>query len=91
MNDRKWTGPLVAAILILAVTSTAVAHDEDDPQVNRVLGDKFSVRLIGGLVDLNSDVAAGSSLGALIDLEDILGFDEQIAICVSVAITPGLS
>ncbi|MBD3850552.1 MAG: hypothetical protein IFK93_04600 [Acidobacteria bacterium] len=79
MNDRKWTGPLVVAILILAVTSTAVAHDEDDPQVNRVLGDKFSVRLIGGLVDLNSDVAAGSSLGALIDLEEILGFDEQIA------------
>ena len=79
MNDRKRTGPLVAAILILAVTSTVVAHDDDDPQVNRVLGDKFSIRLIGGLVDLNSDVAAGSSLGALIDLEDILGFDEQIA------------
>jgi hypothetical protein len=61
------------------VASTTAAHEEDEPQLNRVLGDKFSIRLIGGLVDLNTDVAAGSSLGALIDLEDILGFDEQIS------------
>lgn len=77
MKIRTTLGLLTAFVVLIA--STAVAHDEDEPQTNRVLGDKFSIRLIGGLVDLNSDVAAGSSLGALIDLEDILGFDEQIA------------
>ena len=79
MTNRRIAGFLIAIFMILAVASPAVANDEHDTQVNRVLGDKFSIRLIGGLVDLNSDVAAGSSLGALIDLEDILGFDEQIA------------
>jgi hypothetical protein len=79
VTNRKCTGLLLATVLILAITSTALAHDEGDPQVNRVLGDKFSIRLIGGLVDLNTDVAAGRGLGALIDLEDLLGFDEQIS------------
>jgi len=79
MTNRKCTGLLLATVLILVITSTAVAHDEEDPQVNRVLGDKFSIRLMGGLVDLNTDVAAGRSLGALIDIEDLLGFDEQIS------------
>jgi len=64
---------------LFSIASMAVAHEEDDPQVNRVLGDKFSIRLIGGLVDLNTDVAAGRSLGALIDVEDLLGFDEQFS------------
>jgi hypothetical protein len=67
-------------IVLVVFPSTAMAHDdESQPRDIRVLDDKFSIRLIGGLVDLNSDVAAGRSLGALIDLEDLLGFDEQIA------------
>jgi hypothetical protein len=61
------------------MSSTATADDDDPVQLNRVLGDEFSFRVLGGLVDLNTDVAAGSSLGALIDLEDILGFDDQIS------------
>jgi hypothetical protein len=68
-----------AAAAVLFLVPTAGAHDGDPPQLNRVLGDKLSIRVLGGLVDLNTDVAAGSSLGALIDLEDILGFDEQIS------------
>jgi hypothetical protein len=69
----------LVAVVVLLLVSTAGAHDDDPPQLNRVLGDKFSLRVIGGLVDLNTDVAAGSSLGALIDLEQVLGFDEQIS------------
>ena len=79
MNDRKLLTLLIALFVLLPTTAPVMAEDGGDTQVNRVLGDKFSIRLIGGLVDLNTDVAAGSSLGALIDLEDILGFDEQIA------------
>jgi hypothetical protein len=77
MKIRKTLGLITASVVLIA--STAIAHDEHETQTNRVLGDTFSFRLIGGLVDLKTDVAAGSSLGALIDLEDILGFDEQIA------------
>jgi len=79
MNNRKLLTLLIALFVLLSATSPVMAGEDEDAQVNRVLGDKFSIRLIGGLVDLNTDVAAGSSLGALIDLEDILGFDEQIA------------
>ena len=78
MNDRKLLTLLIALFVLLSATPTVLADDEEGQQVNRLLGDRFSIRLIGGLVDLNTDVAAGSSLGALIDLEDILGFDEQI-------------
>ena len=75
---RRKTMSFVALVVVMAV-STAGAHDENPPQLNRVLGDKFSLRVVGGLVDLNTDVAAGSSLGALIDIEDVLGFDDQIS------------
>jgi hypothetical protein len=76
--STKRVPALMMALVILAV-STARAHDEDHQQVNRVLDDTFSISLLGGLVDLSTDVAAGRSLGALVDLEDILGFDDQIA------------
>ena len=66
-------------ILVVSVGSTAVAQEEAAARDSRVLDDRISIRLIGGLVDFSTDVAAGSSLGALIDLEDILGFDESIA------------
>jgi len=79
MRDRKLFKTLFALLVLLSTTATVMAEDDGETQVNRVLGDKFSIRLIGGLVDLNTDVAAGSSLGALIDIEDLLGFDEQIS------------
>lgn len=77
MGVRKFL--VLLAVGVLLVSSTATADDDDPVQINRVLGDRFSFRVLGGVVDLNTDVAAGSSLGALIDLEDILGFDDQIS------------
>ena len=71
--------PILLTAALISIASLAVAHEEDDPQLNRVLGDKFMIRVIGGLVDFSTDVSAGSSLGALIDLEDVLGFDDQIS------------
>ena len=68
---------MTASVALIA--SQAIAHDEHEQQNNRILGDTFSIRLIGGLVDLNTEVAAGSSLGALIDVEELLGFDESIS------------
>jgi hypothetical protein len=65
-------------ILVILVASTAVAQEQAEPRDTRVLDDRISIRLIGGLVDFSTDVAAGRSLGALIDLEDVLGFDESI-------------
>ncbi len=71
----------VLAILLLLATLTpvATAQEHNESEETRYLGDRFSIRIVGGLVDLNTDVAAGRGLGALIDLEDVLGFDEQIS------------
>ena len=66
-------------VVFMLVGSAAMAHDEDESRNTRVLDDRFSIRLLVGVVDLDTDVAAGSRLGALIDIEDILGFDEQIS------------
>jgi len=79
MRDRKMSVTLIALLALLSTTATVVAEDDGETQVNRVLGDEFSIRLIGGLVDLNTDVAAGRRLGALIDIEELLGFDEQFS------------
>jgi hypothetical protein len=77
MTNRRILALLTVVFVLIG--STAGAHEEEETRDTRVLDDRFSIRLIGGLVDLNTDVAAGSSLGALIDLEDVLGFDESIA------------
>jgi hypothetical protein len=77
MNSHRILVLLMAVIVV--VGSVADAQDREEARDTRVLDDRFSIRLLGGLVDLNTDVAAGSSLGALIDLEDVLGFDESIA------------
>lgn len=71
----------VAAISLLLATMTPVAAAQENPETEetRYLDDRFSIRIVGGLVNLNTDVAAGKGLGALIDLEDVLGFDEQIS------------
>jgi hypothetical protein len=63
----------------MLAASMAAAGEEEQARDTRVLDDRFSLRLVGGLVNFNTDVAAGRSLGALIDLEDILGFDEEIS------------
>jgi len=69
---------MVLLILVVLVGPTVWADDEGEARDTRVLDDRFSIRLIGGLVNFSTDVAAGRSLGALIDLEDVLGFDESI-------------
>jgi len=66
------------AVGILLPTSVATAGDVEPPQENRFLGDRWNVRLFGNLSELTSDVSAGRQLGALINLEELLGFDEQI-------------
>jgi len=63
---------------MLGVAPAVLAQEAEDIQQNRYLGDRFAIRIIGGLVDLNTDVAAGRGLGALINIEDLLGFDESI-------------
>lgn len=67
---------VMAGILIPA--PAAVAADDDAPQTNRFLGDRWNVRLFGNLSELTSDVSAGRELGALINLEKLLGFDDQM-------------
>jgi len=69
------------AVFLLLTTLVPVATAQENPEIEetRYLGDRFSIRIIGGLVNMNADVAAGKGLGALIDLEDVLGFDEQIS------------
>jgi len=67
---------LAAGVLIPA--PAIFAGELEEPQQNRCLGDRWAVRLFGNLSELNSDVSVGRSLGALINLEDLLGFDDQI-------------
>ena len=67
---------IAAGILIPA--PTVFAGEPEKPQQNRYLGDRWSVRLFGNLSELTSDVSVGRELGALINLEELLGFDDQI-------------
>lgn len=70
---------LAVFFLLTILVPVATAQQSEEIQETRYLGDRFSIRIVGGIVDLNTDVAAGRGLGALIDLEDVLGFDEQIS------------
>ena len=70
---------LAVFLLLATLTPVATAQESEEIQETRYLGDRFSIRIIGGLVNMNTDIAAGRGLGALIDLEDVLGFDEQIS------------
>jgi len=77
---RSTVVSVLAVFLLLAfLTPVATAQDNAESGETHYLGDRFSIRFIGGLVDLNTDAAAGRGLGALIDLEDVLGFDERIS------------
>jgi hypothetical protein len=69
---------LLIAAGILIPAPAAIAADDDAPQTNRFLGDRWNVRLFGNLSELTSDVSAGRELGALINLEKLLGFDDQM-------------
>ena len=69
---------LMMAVGILIPTPTATAEEPDATQTNRYLGDRWSVRLFGNLTELTSEVAAGRNLSALVDLEAVLGFEDQI-------------
>lgn len=68
---------LIAAGMLLS-SPLVTAGESEDTQKNRFLGDRWNVRLFGNLSELTSDVSAGRELGALINLEELLGFDEQI-------------
>ncbi len=70
---------LTVIFLLATLTPVATAQDNAESGETHYLGDRFSIRIIGGLVGLNTDVAAGRGLGALIDLEEVLGFDERIS------------
>jgi hypothetical protein len=70
---------LAVFLLLATLTPVATAQEITQTEETRYLDDRFSIRIIGGLVNMNTDVAAGRGLGALIDLEDVLGFDEQIS------------
>ncbi len=62
---------------ILLPSPGAIAAESGDTQENRYLGDRWNVRLFGNLSELSSDVSAGQHLGVSINLEELLGFDED--------------
>ncbi len=64
---------------ILLPSSVVTAGDTETTQDNRYLGDRWNVRLFGNLSELSSDVSAGQELGAIINLEELLGFEENNA------------
>lgn len=79
MRRLRWMRIFGSILLTVGVFAADVARAEDQKQETRYLGDRGGIRLNGGIVQLNTQVAAGRGLGALIDLEDILGFDEEIS------------
>ena len=69
---------LLIAWGILIPAPMALAEEADAPKTNRFLSDRWNVRLFGTISDLTSDVSAGRELGAFVNLEELLGFDDQI-------------
>jgi hypothetical protein len=70
--------PNVVMAILIGGTTVAWAQEEKPAQTNRYLGDRWNVRLFGNISELTSDVSAGRELGALINLEELLGFDDQM-------------
>jgi hypothetical protein len=73
------------SVITLAIVFTLVGFAADvaaqgaqETQTNRYLGDRWNVRIFGNLSELNSDASAGRRLGALINLEELLGFEDQV-------------
>jgi hypothetical protein len=69
---------LIAAGILVQAPAVS-AGEPEKLQQNRYLGDRWSVRLFGAISELTSDVSVGRELGAFINLEELLGFDDQIA------------
>lgn len=77
MNKRS-SVILIIAMAVFGLAPDAAAQDAQETQTNRYLGDRWNVRFFGNLSELNSDVSAGRRLGALINLERLLGFEDQM-------------
>jgi len=78
MKTSKLGLVLLTTMAVLIPSFVAADDEPDAQQTNRFLGDRWNVRLFGNLSELTSDVSAGRELGALINLEELLGFDDQI-------------
>lgn len=75
---RKTAALTILSLLILpAFPAAATEHASSTEQTNRFLGDRWNFRLLANLTELTSDVSAGRELGALINLEELLGFDDR--------------
>ena len=68
---------LMAGGMLLS-SHLVTAGETEDTQENHYLGNRWNVRVFGIVSEMSSDVSAGRELGALIDLEELLGFDEQV-------------
>lgn len=77
MNHRIVTA-LIVALGLAGLAAESAAQTADPTRTARYLDDRWSFRLFGNVSDLSSDVSAGHELGALINLEDLLGFDDQM-------------
>ncbi len=70
---------VLGILLLLAfLTPAATAQENEESQETRYLGDRFSIRVVGVLVDMTAEVVPGRGLAALLDREEVLGFDDQI-------------
>ncbi len=67
------------AVLVLISLVAPVDAGETSAEGTRILNDRFYIGLAVGIADLNTSVAAGRGVGAIIGLEDVLGFDEKIS------------
>jgi hypothetical protein len=77
-DDALIDGWRCGIALVLVIVSSAAAGDDGLPRHTRVHGDRLMITIGASLVDLDSNVAARRTLGAIIDLEDLLGFDQEI-------------
>lgn len=68
----------IVLLALIGIAPSVSAEGPDSEQTNRYLGDRWNVRLFGAVTELTSDVSAGRELGALINLEELLGFDDSI-------------
>ena len=78
MKTSKLGLVLLMTVGILIPSLVAADDEPNAQQTNRFLSDRWNVRLFGTISDLTSDVSAGRELGAFVNLEELLGFDDQI-------------
>ncbi len=76
--NKRLSVILIIAMAVFGLAADAAAQDAQETQANRYLGDRWNVRFFGNLSELNSDISAGRRLGALINLERLLGFEDQM-------------